>query len=104
MLAGLVITGEPDTGVLTAMDKVWVPVPPAPVACKVTDVVPAAVGVPERTPVVALRVRPAGKGEAAKLVGELVAVIAYENGAPKPPDALPGLVIATVLVSRALKG
>ena len=70
------ITGDPDTGVPRATDRVCVPVPPAPVACKVTDVVPAVVGVPESTPVAVLKVNPAGNGEAAKLVGVLVAVTA----------------------------
>ena len=74
--AALVITGDPDTGAPTARDKVCVLVPPAPVACKTTDVVPAVVGVPESTPVAALTVTPAGNGEAAKLVGELVVVTA----------------------------
>jgi len=41
----------------------------------VTLVVPAAVGVPEITPVLVLTVRPAGSGLALKLVGLLVAVI-----------------------------
>ena len=49
---------------------------PAPlVALIVTLVVPAAVGVPENTPVLALTLRPAGNGLAVKLVGLLVAVI-----------------------------
>jgi hypothetical protein len=41
----------------------------------VTLVVPAAVGVPEITPVLVLTIRPAGNGPAVKLVGLLVAVI-----------------------------
>jgi hypothetical protein len=41
----------------------------------VTLVVPAAVGVPEITPVLVLTLRPAGSGLALKLVGLLVAVI-----------------------------
>jgi hypothetical protein len=44
-------------------------------AVMVTLVVPAAVGVPEITPVLVLTVRPAGSGLAVKLVGLLVAVI-----------------------------
>jgi hypothetical protein len=49
---------------------------PAPLlAVMVTLVVPAAVGVPEITPVLVLTVRPAGRGLAVKLVGLLVAVI-----------------------------
>ena len=41
----------------------------------VTLVVPAAVGVPEITPVLVLTVKPAGSGLALKAVGLLVAVI-----------------------------
>ena len=41
----------------------------------VTLVVPAAVGVPEITPVLALTLRPAGSGLAVKLVGLFAAVI-----------------------------
>jgi hypothetical protein len=49
---------------------------PAPLlALMVTLVVPAAVGVPEITPVLVLTFRPAGSGLALKLVGLLVAVI-----------------------------
>ncbi len=44
-------------------------------ALMVTLVVPAAVGVPEISPVLVLIVRPAGSGLALKLVGLLVAVI-----------------------------
>jgi hypothetical protein len=48
---------------------------PAPLlAVTVTLVVPAAVGVPEITPVLVSTVRPAGSGLAVKLVGLLVAV------------------------------
>src|SRR5438552_1915982 len=53
----------------------WVPVPPALVALRVTVEVPAVVGVPAMSPVVALIVRPAGSPLAPKLVGLLVAVI-----------------------------
>ena len=49
---------------------------PAPFrAVMVTLVVPAAVGVPEITPVLVLTLSPAGNGLAVKLVGLLVAVI-----------------------------
>jgi hypothetical protein len=49
---------------------------PAPLlAVMVTLVVPAAVGVPEITPVLVLMVSPAGSPVALKLVGLLVAVI-----------------------------
>ena len=55
--------------------RVAVPVPPLLVALRVTFVVPAAVGVPEITPVAVLTERPAGNGLAPKLVGLLLAVI-----------------------------
>src|SRR5439155_1275812 len=55
--------------------SVWVPVPPALVALRVTVEAPAVVGVPEMSPVVPLSVRPAGNPVALKLVGLLVAVI-----------------------------
>ena len=49
---------------------------PAPLlAVMVTLVVPAAVGVPEITPVLVFTLRPGGSGLAVKLVGLLVAVI-----------------------------
>ena len=51
------------------------PLPPALVALSVTVEVPAAVGVPEIKPLVALTARPAGSPVAAKLVGELLAAI-----------------------------
>jgi mannose/fructose/N-acetylgalactosamine-specific phosphotransferase system component IID len=44
-------------------------------ALMVTLVVPAAVGVPEITPVLVLTLRPAGNGLALKVVGLLVAVM-----------------------------
>lgn len=68
----LVITGE----VLeTVKVRVAVPVPVLFVALKATLDVPDAVGVPEINPVVVFTVRPAGKPDAPKLVGELLAVI-----------------------------
>ena len=51
------------------------PVPALFVALTVTLDVPPAVGVPEIKPVVVFTIRPAGKPEALKLVGEFVAVI-----------------------------
>ena len=51
------------------------PVPVALVALTVTLKLPAAVGVPEMTPVVVLTDSPAGKPVAFKLVGLLVAVM-----------------------------
>ena len=55
--------------------SVALPVPPALVALIVTEEVPAAVGVPEITPVLVFTESPAGRLLAPKLVGELVAVI-----------------------------
>ena len=52
-----------------------VPVPPALVAPRVTVLEPALVGVPVMAPVVVLRLNPAGRPEALKLVGALLAVI-----------------------------
>ena len=55
--------------------RVFVPVPPALVALKLTLEVPAVVGVPEIKPVVVLIDKPAGSPVALKLVGEFEAVI-----------------------------
>jgi hypothetical protein len=55
--------------------RVAVPVPVLFVALKVTAEVSLAVGVPEIKPVVVFTLRPAGKPDAPKLVGELLAVI-----------------------------
>ena len=63
-MAGVIVTAS-----------VWVPVPPALVALRVTVEAPALVGVPEMSPVVALSARPAGNPVAPKLVGLFVAVI-----------------------------
>ena len=71
-LVGLVMTGAAG---LIVSDKLVLPVPPAFVALMVTLGLPAAVGVPEMTPVEVLTVRPAGKFVAPKLVGEFDAVI-----------------------------
>lgn len=70
----LVIAGG-DAVTLIVNVKVAVPVPAALVALNVMLDTPAAVGVPEMTPVVALTERPGGKIAALKLVGLLVAVI-----------------------------
>jgi hypothetical protein len=92
-----VITGA---ALIIVNTRAAVPVPVLLLALRLTFDVPAAVGVPEITPVVALTVRPAGKPDAPKLVGELEAVIWYEKGVPTVPLALGLLVItggATVL-------
>ena len=60
---------------MTDKANVAVPVPVALVALNVTLDVPAAVGVPEMTPVAVLTESPAGNPVALKLVGLLVAVI-----------------------------
>ncbi len=57
------------------MVNVALPVPPVLVALKVTEELPAAVGVPLIKPLVALMERPAGRPVAAKLVALLLAVI-----------------------------
>jgi hypothetical protein len=61
-LVALVITGA--GGGLMAIVKVTLPVPPALVALIVTVKVPAAVGVPEISPVAVFTVKPAGNGVA----------------------------------------
>ena len=68
------IAGE-EAVVVTVNVSEEVPVPPPLVALKVILEVPATVSVPEIRPVNVFTLRPAGKPEAAKLVGELVAVI-----------------------------
>ena len=55
--------------------KVFVPVPPALVALRVTDADPELGGFPDTKPVAVLIARPPGRGAALKLVGTLVAVI-----------------------------
>ena len=60
---------------MTVKVSVLVPVPPALMAEIVTDLVPAAVGVPEMSPLVVFTLRPAGRPVAAKLVGVLLAVM-----------------------------
>src|SRR2546427_385005 len=61
-VAGLIVTAS-----------VWVPVPPALVALRVTVEAPALVGVPAMSPLVASSARPAGNPVAPKLVGLFVA-------------------------------
>ena len=70
----LVIDGA-CTAAATVKVSVAVPVPPLLVALKVTEEVPAVVGVPEIKPEVVFTDRPAGKPVALKLVGEFDAVI-----------------------------
>src|SRR2546422_3159438 len=89
----LVMTGV--AGVIVTA-SVWVPVPPALVALRVTVEAPAVVGVPEMRPVVALSARPAGNPVAPKLVGLLVAVIGELNATPTWPVAVPALVMTGV--------
>ena len=71
-LLALVIAGA---GTETVKVSVAVPVPPPLLALKVTVEVPAAVGVPEITPVAVFTVNPAGNPVAPKPMGELVAAI-----------------------------
>lgn len=58
-----------------AIASVWEPVPPAFVALIVGLNVPAAVGVPEMSPLAVFTLTPGGNPVALKLVGELLAVI-----------------------------
>ena len=51
----------------------WLPVPVALIADTVTLLEPTAVGVPEITPVLVFKLRPAGKTVELKLVGLLLA-------------------------------
>ncbi len=67
--------GGGTTTELIANTSVAVPVPPPLVALKVTVAAPAAVGVPEISPVPVLMLSPAGKPMALKLSGLFVAVI-----------------------------
>ena len=71
-MAALVINGGNS---LTVKVSVLIPVPPPLMAEMVTDLVPAAVGVPEMSPLVVFTLRPAGRPVAAKLVGVLLAVM-----------------------------
>ena len=69
----LVIAGGCCCAIVRA--SVAVPVPAELVALSVTLKLPAAVGVPEITPVVVLTESPAGRPVALKLLGLLLAVI-----------------------------
>src|SRR2546428_13163702 len=81
----MVMTGV--AGVIVTA-SVWVPVPPALVALRVTVEAPAVVGVPERSPVAALSARPAGNPVAPKLVG-LSGAGTRKRHAPPPRPAAP---------------
>src|SRR5436309_2290109 len=74
LLDGAVIETVGVAGVIVTA-SVWVPVPPALVALRVTVEAPAVVGVPEMSPVVALSARLAGNPVAPKLVGLFVAEV-----------------------------
>ena len=71
----LVIAGGWTGASAIKMVNVALPVPPVLVALKVTEALPAAVGVPLIKPVVVLIESPAGRPVAAKLVALLLAVI-----------------------------
>lgn len=68
----LVITGA---ALAIVSARAEVPVPVLLVALKLIFEVPATVGLPDIKPVVVFTARPAGKPDAPKLVGELLAVI-----------------------------
>src|SRR3989442_12736720 len=87
----MVMTGV--AGVIVTA-SVWVPVPPTLVALRVTVEAPAVVGVPERSPVVALSARPAGNPVAPKLVGLFVAVNGLRDATPPLPGGLAGPGVA----------
>ena len=70
----LVIAGGAEAALIVKVN-VAVPVPAALVALNATLDVPAAVGVPEMTPVAVLTESPAGNPVALKLAGLLLAVI-----------------------------
>ena len=75
MLLDELLLDPPPPAAATVMDSVALPVPVILVAMMVTLVIPAAVGVPEITPVAVFTVRPVGRPVALKLVGVLLAVI-----------------------------
>lgn len=93
-VAPLEMTG---VGKLIVKVSVAVPGPVAFVAVRVTEEVPAVVGVPVITPVVVLTLNPAGKPVALKLVGPLLAVMVYGLIAtPLTPIAVVELVMTGV--------
>src|SRR3989454_12671399 len=96
LLVGAVIEIVGVAGVIVTA-SVWVPVPPALVALRVTVEAPAVVGVPERSPVVALSARPAGNPVAPKLVGLFVAGLWTADRPPPRARAL-----AAVAVNRGV--
>src|SRR2546427_10925237 len=87
-VAAMVMTGVAGL-IVTA--SVWVPVPPALVALRVTVEAPALVGVPAMSPLVASSARPAGNPVAPKLVGLFVAVLRELHAPPPLPPAAPGV-------------
>ena len=74
-VAALVMTGTVSAGGLIVSARLRWPVPPALAAAKDTVNEPAAVGMPEITPVPASTFNPAGRPLALKLVGVLLAVM-----------------------------
>src|SRR5437879_6976202 len=97
LLDGAVIETVAVTGVIVTA-SVWVPVPPALVALRVSVEAPAVVGVPEMSPVVALSARPAGNSGARKLVGLFGAVSSELCSTP------PWLVAGAALVTAGVVG
>jgi hypothetical protein len=71
------------------MSTVVTPTPLVLAAARTTGVVPAVVGVPEITPVVALRERPGGRPIVWLPVGAWLAEIDRENGWPTVAATLP---------------
>jgi hypothetical protein len=65
----LEITGGVTRVVLMVMARLPAPLPPALLALKLAEKIPARVGVPESTPVVGLMTIPGGSPLAPKLVG-----------------------------------
>ena len=86
----LVIAGA---GGVTVITSIAIPEPSILRARIVTLVVPAAVGVPDITPVEAFNVKPAGNVLIPYIVGVFDAVIVYVKAEPTVPDAVSALVI-----------
>ena len=88
-VVALVMTGL----LLIVIFSTLLSVPPALIAAILIGKTPGAVGVPEIVPETLFSVRPAGKPVAVKLVGLLVALIKYWNGALAVPVAVSELTI-----------